>query len=93
LFWFRRAVRLDDNRALSAAVDAAPLAAPVFILDDTLLTHPSTGPARTRFLFGSLSEQEAAGCVLGRDYPLPIVDHAEQKKRALGLYRRQEDAV
>jgi deoxyribodipyrimidine photo-lyase len=33
-------------------------------------------------------EQEAAGCVIGRDYPAPIVDHATQRVRALALYRR-----
>ncbi len=28
-------------------------------------------------------EQEAAGCVVGRDYPEPIVDHAAARQRAL----------
>lgn len=55
LFWFRRAVRLDDNRALFAALDAADTVVPVFVLDPTILTHPTTGPARTRFLFESLA--------------------------------------
>ena len=33
------------------------------------------------------AEQQArAGCVVGRDYPLPIVDHAVQRKRALAMY-------
>ena len=33
-------------------------------------------------------EQQAAGCVIGRDYPMPIVDHAAQRERALALYGR-----
>ena len=33
-------------------------------------------------------EQQAAVCVVGRDYPVPIVDHAEQREKALALYRR-----
>jgi deoxyribodipyrimidine photo-lyase len=33
-------------------------------------------------------DQEAAGCRIGRDYPAPIVDHAEQRAKALALYRR-----
>jgi deoxyribodipyrimidine photo-lyase len=33
-------------------------------------------------------EQEAVGCVLGKDYPRPIVDHKAQRDRALTLYRR-----
>jgi deoxyribodipyrimidine photo-lyase len=32
--------------------------------------------------------QAAAGCVIGRDYPAPIVDHASQRAKALALYRR-----
>jgi len=32
-------------------------------------------------------EQEACGCVLGRDYPWPVVDHKVQRLRALELYK------
>jgi deoxyribodipyrimidine photo-lyase len=32
-------------------------------------------------------EQEAAGCVIGRDYPAPIVDHAHERRRAIERYR------
>ncbi|MBA2488361.1 MAG: deoxyribodipyrimidine photo-lyase [Chloroflexi bacterium] len=31
-------------------------------------------------------EQRAAGCVIGRDYPSPIADHAEARQRALAAY-------
>jgi len=31
-------------------------------------------------------EQEEAGCIIGRDYPAPIVDHAVQRRKALGIY-------
>jgi deoxyribodipyrimidine photo-lyase len=33
------------------------------------------------------SEQEAAGCVIGRDYPEPIVDHKLERERAMARYR------
>ena len=33
-------------------------------------------------------EQRSAGCVIGRDYPAPIVDHAHERRRALALYAR-----
>jgi deoxyribodipyrimidine photo-lyase len=56
LFWFRRSVRLDDNRALLEAVANAEQVVPVFILDPTILTHPTTGQARTRFLFEALGD-------------------------------------
>ena len=32
--------------------------------------------------------QAQAGCVVGRDYPAPIVDHAAQREKALALYGR-----
>lgn len=31
-------------------------------------------------------EQQAAGCVIGKDYPAPIVDHAGARERALDLF-------
>lgn len=34
------------------------------------------------------AEQQRAGCVIGRDYPLPIVDHAVQRGQALALFRQ-----
>ena len=35
----------------------------------------------------SAAQQRAAGCLLGRDYPYPIVDHALARERALAAYR------
>ena len=32
-------------------------------------------------------EQTAAGCVIGRDYPEPIVDHGRERLRAIERYR------
>jgi deoxyribodipyrimidine photo-lyase len=34
------------------------------------------------------AEQQRSGCVIGRDYPLPIVDHAVQRGLALALFRQ-----
>ena len=33
------------------------------------------------------AEQSAAGCVIGEDYPAPIVDHKEERQRAIARYR------
>jgi deoxyribodipyrimidine photo-lyase len=33
------------------------------------------------------AEQRAAGCVIGRDYPAPVVDHAAQRAKALALFK------
>ncbi|MFN3750978.1 MAG: cryptochrome/photolyase family protein [Thiobacillus sp.] len=33
------------------------------------------------------AEQQRAGCVIGRDYPAPVVDHALQRAQALALFK------
>lgn len=33
------------------------------------------------------AEQEDAGCVIGRDYPAPIVDHGEERQHAVQRYQ------
>ncbi|MCX6394306.1 MAG: deoxyribodipyrimidine photo-lyase [Solirubrobacterales bacterium] len=41
----------------------------------------------------SEEEQEAAGCVIDRDYPGPIVDHKLERLRAIELYRATAPAT
>lgn len=36
-------------------------------------------------------EQRDAGCVIGRDYPAPIVEHSMERERALALYAEARD--
>jgi len=36
----------------------------------------------------SMDEQKKATCIIGKDYPAPIVDHATQRKKALILYKK-----
>ncbi|HEX3690040.1 MAG TPA: deoxyribodipyrimidine photo-lyase [Solirubrobacteraceae bacterium] len=45
---------------------------------DAYLTEPWTMPEEV---------QEQAGCRIGRDYPAPIVDHAQARREALDRYR------
>ena len=45
---------------------------------DDYIREPWTMPARV---------QREVGCVLGVDYPKPIVDHADARRRALERYR------
>ncbi len=42
--------------------------------------EPSTMP---------FAEQQAAHCVIGRDYPAPVVQHSVQRLKALALYKRE----
>ncbi|MFP5382171.1 MAG: FAD-binding domain-containing protein, partial [Gammaproteobacteria bacterium] len=45
---------------------------------DAYIHAPWTMPA---------AEQARVGCVIGRDYPAPIVDHAMQRQWALALFK------
>ncbi|MCX7616722.1 deoxyribodipyrimidine photo-lyase [Tepidiforma sp.] len=40
-----------------------------------------------------LQVQQAAGCVIGRDYPAPIVDHAAARDRAVHLFEQARKAA
>ena len=47
-------------------------------LPDKFIHAPWTMPAL---------EQQSRGVVIGKDYPLPVVDHAVQREKALALYK------
>jgi deoxyribodipyrimidine photo-lyase len=40
----------------------------------------------------SLEEQRAAGCLIGRDYPAPVVDHAAARGRTLARFKAAKSA-
>ncbi len=53
--WYRRDLRVHDHPALSEAVAAGETVA-LFVLDPRLLSAPTMGPRRVRFLLESLAE-------------------------------------
>jgi deoxyribodipyrimidine photo-lyase len=55
IHWFRRDLRILDNRALHAAGAAASRVLPVYIRSDWRGGHPWTGPKRQAFLCRSLA--------------------------------------
>ena len=52
-------------------------------VDDAFIHAPWTMPPFA---------QQEADCVIGRDYPAPVVDHAAQRVKALALYGRAKQA-
>jgi len=59
IWWIRRDLRLTDNQALQAAIDAnstdtSSAILPLFIVDPTLLHSPWVGEKRLAFLFAGL---------------------------------------
>ncbi|MFM7320836.1 MAG: cryptochrome/photolyase family protein [Armatimonadota bacterium] len=57
--WFRRGLRVDDHRALRAAVDSGRPILPLFILDRRMLDDSGIAPARIAFLFEGLRALDA----------------------------------
>jgi deoxyribodipyrimidine photo-lyase len=71
IHWFRRDLRLEDNTALDAALQSGAAVIPLFILDDRILTQPTMGAGRLRFLRTALRDLDAA--LLGHNSRLVVV--------------------
>jgi deoxyribodipyrimidine photo-lyase len=55
-FWFRRDLRLDDNRGLSHALESPFPVIPLFIFDDAILESLPKDDARVSFIYDSLEK-------------------------------------
>jgi deoxyribodipyrimidine photo-lyase len=64
---FTRDLRVHDNPALAAAVEAAERVVPAFVLDDAILKGPFGAPNRTSFLLGCLEDLRGSLRRLGGD--------------------------
>lgn len=56
IWWLRRDLRLGDNPALQAAVEASNAVIPVFVLDPVLLESGRSSDRRTAFILSGLKE-------------------------------------
>ncbi|RWS10201.1 cryptochrome-2-like protein [Dinothrombium tinctorium] len=56
IYWFRKALRLHDNPALSEAVEKCETLFPLFILDPSIRSFVKVGANRWRFLVQSLQD-------------------------------------
>ncbi|MBG0788587.1 MAG: deoxyribodipyrimidine photo-lyase [Anaerolineaceae bacterium] len=63
IWWIRRDLRLQDNPALSAALDGAQQLIPLFILEPEML--PKAAPKRRAFLLNALADLDAQLSALG----------------------------
>ncbi|MCB0079075.1 MAG: deoxyribodipyrimidine photo-lyase [Anaerolineales bacterium] len=54
IWWMRRDLRLNDNRALQAALDSGVPVVPLFIADPTIIAVPNMGAARLHFCYASV---------------------------------------
>ena len=56
IFWFRRDLRLDDNKGLSAALQSGYKVLPIFIFDSHILDHLESKDARVHFIYRCLED-------------------------------------
>ena len=54
LFWFRRDLRLEDNKGLSEALKSGNKILPVFIFDEEILDRLPKNDARVSFIYETL---------------------------------------
>ena len=59
LFWFRRDLRLDDNRGLFEALNSGEKVLPIFIFDKKILTELNEDDARVTFIHRLLENVNA----------------------------------
>ncbi len=54
IMWFRRDLRLDDNKALHAAIASGQPVIPLFVFDPAILKSPRVGAPRLKFMLQAL---------------------------------------
>jgi deoxyribodipyrimidine photo-lyase len=59
IYWFRRALRIEDNQGFSEAVASCKHVLPIFILDPAILNRPDTAKRRVDFLYAALGDLDA----------------------------------
>mgnify|MGYP001172382878 CR=1 FL=1 len=65
----------------------------VYVCGSNRLMLAAQRVARRLGLFGEVAlEQQMAGCVIGRDYPAPVVDHALAREATLERFKAVKGA-
>lgn len=68
LFWFRRDLRLEDNRGLIRALESGSLVQPVFVFDPNILKHLPANDARVSFIHEHVEHLKKALAAWGVDF-------------------------
>jgi deoxyribodipyrimidine photo-lyase len=103
ILWFRNDLRLYDNPALKAALDAAEEIVPVYVIDDRYLEKDRwgfvrTGPYRLQFLLESLTDlkdhlqEKGANLLIKRGTPEVILPELAREYQAGAIFAAKEYA-
>ena len=96
IWWIRRNMRLGNNLALSAALQAASHVLPVFILDDALLRSSRLSKNRLRFLLDGLRQldtdlrQRGSRLVVKSGDPHAVLSELISNEAAGAIYAEED---
>ncbi len=90
--WFRRDLRLEDNKALQAALDSGGRVVPLFILDPVLLSGFRVGAARVTFMLSALCalddalQRNGGSLLIRRGVPDRVLPEVAREFAAQAVY-------
>lgn len=96
IFWFRRDLRLLDNRGLLKAMEGAYPVLPLFIFDDKILNELPKNDARLTFIHESLEEinrvlnQENASLLCLKGNPKSVWQELLKKHEIAAVYTNKD---
>jgi deoxyribodipyrimidine photo-lyase len=96
IHWFRRDLRLEDNRTLIAALNSGEQIVPVFIFDPAILISPRTGAPRVQFLLRALRSLDHAlrayggGLLVRHGDPATVLSALAHNFGATAVYAHQD---
>jgi deoxyribodipyrimidine photo-lyase len=96
IWWIRRDLRLFDNPALAAALEAADAVIPLFILDPTFEHSDYVGERRMAFLFENLRALDntlrarGSHLIVRRGEPLQVLQTLYRETGARSIFAQQD---
>jgi deoxyribodipyrimidine photo-lyase len=96
IWWIRRDLRLFDNPALTAALEAGDMVIPLFILDPTFERSNYVGEGRMAFLFDNLRaldktlRERGSRLIVRRGEPLQVLQILCRETGARSIYAQQD---
>jgi deoxyribodipyrimidine photo-lyase len=96
LFWFRRDLRLEDNRALYEALAASNDVLPIFIFDPSILNQLDKADARVSFIHDLLTSIQDKLLVVGKSLavfhgePITIIEQLIAQHEITAVYANRD---
>ncbi|MCB1041598.1 MAG: deoxyribodipyrimidine photo-lyase [Acidobacteria bacterium] len=97
IFWFRRDLRLEDNRGLFEALTRHDSVMPVFIFDPSILNHLDRDDARVTFIWDQLKELDqrliarGSGLKVGLGDPVEVMAKWVQGAGITDVFANRDD--